>query len=394
MSIAYAKTRQSEIESRIKRLRNRLQQEELDGALVLSIPELYYYSGVGSDGAVYIPIEGDPIHLVKRNLPLVKINSLLANIQNFGRQSKLFDTLDIKIPSRIMIEKDVLSASFVNFLLQNSKDIELIDGSSIFRQIRSIKSAFEVELIEQAANLVDQSFGYCIEIANPEMTEIELAAQLDSWLLERGHSGYITTRAFNAALLHYSYVISSGSSIMNIHFTPISGHGLSLKYPYGPSRQKLGKNRPFFVDTCGNNQGYISDTTRTFICGHFDKETLNQLESLSQVKEYLQKKLRPKVNLGNLYHEIMDLSKELKIYDYFMGTESDKSAFLGHGVGLELDELPILYRKGSDLLEGNVLACEPKFFIPNQKVLGIEDTYSITGSGNKILSKSYNYFEI
>lgn len=394
MSIAYAKTRQSEIESRIKRLRNRLKQEEIDGALVLSIPELYYYSGVGSDGAIYIPIEGDPIHLIKRNLPLAKNYSLIANVQIFGRQSKLFDTLEIITPSRIMIEKDVLSATFVNFLHLQAKNVELIDGTPIFRQIRSIKSAYEIELIEQAAKLVDQSFDYCVEIARPGMTEIELASQLESWLLERGHSGYITTRAFNAALLNYSYVISSGSSTMNIHFTPISGRGLSLKYPYGPSRQKLGKNKPFFVDTCGNNQGYISDTTRTFVCGHFDKETQNQLESLSLVKEYLRKKLRPKVNLGDLYYEIMDLSKELKIYDYFMGTGSDKSAFLGHGVGLELDELPILYRKGSDLLMGNVLACEPKFFVPNQKVLGIEDTYSITDSGNKILSKSCDNFEI
>ncbi|MFX0171481.1 MAG: M24 family metallopeptidase [Candidatus Hodarchaeota archaeon] len=394
MSYNYAKVHQSEIDSRTKNLQKQLEQEEVDGALFLSTPELYYYSGIGSDGAVYVPIEGDPIYLIKRNLSLAKKHSLIANVQIFGRQSKLFETLEIKSPSRIMIEKDVLSASYVNFLHTKVKDVKLIDGSHVFRKIRSVKSAYEIELIERAANLVDQSFEYCIEIANPDMTEIELASQLDSWLLHRGHGGYITTRAFNAALLHYSYVISSRSSTMNIHFTPISGGGLSLKYPYGPSRQKLGKNSPFFVDTCGNNQGYISDTTRTFICGHFDEETQNQLEALSQVKEFLRKKLGPKINLGDLYYEIMDLSKELKIYDYFMGTGSDKSAFLGHGVGLELDELPILYPKGSDLLVGNILACEPKFFALNQKVLGIEDTYSITDSGNKILSKSRNSFEI
>ena len=226
------------------------------------------------------------------------------------------------------------------------------------------------------------------------MTEIELSSHLDSWLLNNGHDGYITTRAFNSPLLHYSYVISSLSSTINIIFTPISGYGLSTKYRYGPSQQKLGKNRPFIIDTCGNHLGYISDTTRTFICGHFDKDTREQLSALIQIKEYLKLNLKPGRNLGNLYNEIMELSRELGIFDQFMGTNKDRVAFLGHGVGLELDELPVFYPKGSDLISGNTIACEPKFYIQNKKILGIEDTFVITERGNKILSKSPNQFEI
>ncbi|MFX0211171.1 MAG: M24 family metallopeptidase, partial [Candidatus Hodarchaeota archaeon] len=167
----------------------------------------------------------------------------------------------------------------------------------------------------------------------------------------------------------------------------------TAKYPYGPSRKKLGK-APFIVDTCGNHQGYISDTTRTFICGKFDKETCNQLESLQQIKQFLQSKLKPEINLGDLYNDVMELSKELKIYDQFMGTSTDKAAFIGHSVGLELDELPVFYSKGPDLVAGNVLACEPKFFIKEKKALGIEDTFAITKSSCELLSKAPDSFEI
>lgn len=389
----YSEIPQSEINSRISKLKSQLNKQNFEGAILFSTPELYYYSGMGADGAIYVSTDGDPVHLIKRNLPLAQSFSQIPIQRNFGRKSKLFDTLEIKSPARIAIEKDILSSSFVDFLQLKSKNIQLVDGSSIFRDLRSKKSKYEINQINKASQLVDQSMEYCTEIATPEMTEIGLASLLEAWLLENGHDGFITTRAFNSELLHYAYVISSSSAILNIHFTPISGGGLSLKYPYGPSRQKLKRKRPFIVDTCGNCRGYISDTTRTFICGQFNKKTLDQLESLQEVKKFLQNKLKPNINLGDLYNDVMELSKELRIYDNFMGSSSDKVAFIGHGVGLELDDLPVFYAKGPDLVTGNVLACEPKFYSEN-KVLGIEDTYVITESGNRILSKSLDFVEI
>jgi len=383
----------SEIESRIKHLKSYLKKENIDGAILLSTPELYYYSGVGYDGAVYIPVEGDPIHLVKRNLKLAKSFSRLPTVTSFGRKSRLFKTLNIKPFTKIALELDILSFSFVNFLQSKTRNVQLTNCSSILRQFRSIKSDYEINRIKNAAKLVVNSFEYCLEIATPEMTEIELAVRLESWLLDNGHDGFITTYGFNTELLHYAYVISSKSSVLNIHFTPISGYGLTLKYPYGPSRQKLGK-KPFIIDTCGNQNGYISDTTRTFICGKFDTETHNELEALQHIKHFLQTNLKPNVNLSDLYNEVMDLTKELSIYDSFMGTSVDRVAFIGHGVGLELDELPVFYPKGPRLVPGNILACEPKFFIQGEKVLGVEDTYAITESGNILLSKSPDYYEI
>ncbi|MHA1972612.1 MAG: M24 family metallopeptidase [Candidatus Hodarchaeales archaeon] len=383
----------SEINNRIKNLQSYLTSNNFTGALVFSVPELYYYSGFGADGAIYIPAESDPIHLVNRNLTLAKQNSCLAEVELYGRKSKLFETLEIKHNTRLLTELDFLPNSTVHFLKKIADGRELIGGTDVFRNLRSVKSSFEVTMIEKAAKLVDESFEQCTEIARPDMTEIELAAKLDSWLLNNGHSGFITTRAHNSALLNYSYVISSNSTTLNISFTPISGYGLSLKYPYGPSRRKLGQ-KPFFVDTCGNFNGYISDTTRTFIFGKFDKQTLDELQSLQQIKQFLLNKLRPGTHLGDLFNEVMSLSKELEIYDGFMGTSNDKSLFLGHGIGLELDELPVFYARGVKLKQGNVLACEPKFIELGSKVLGIEDSMVIKENSAKLLSKSQDFYEI
>jgi Xaa-Pro aminopeptidase len=226
------------------------------------------------------------------------------------------------------------------------------------------------------------------------MTEIELSMRLDAYMVENGHAGFITTRSFTSEMLIYSYVVSSSGSTLNTFFTPVSGVGLSLKYPLGPTRQKLGRNRPFLVDSCGNMRGYHSDTTRTFICGKFDDDLSVKLDSLSEVKKLLLKKMKPGVNLGALYSDVIELSIELGIQDNFMGVDDNKVAFIGHGVGLELDELPVFYAKGPDLEQGNILACEPKIITPGRQVLGIEDTYAITSSGNSSLSNAPDRFEI
>ncbi|MHA2092689.1 MAG: M24 family metallopeptidase [Candidatus Kariarchaeaceae archaeon] len=393
MDNTYSSVPEKEIKPRIVNLRSRMAETDIDGFLLFSTVETFYYSGIGLDSAIFIPKEGEPTHLVKRNINLAQEYSAINNIQDFGRFSRIFSTLKIKDHSKIAVELDILPFSYVKVLESTGNNIVLVNGSDDLRNKRSIKSNYEISQISQAATLVDSSFDYCTEIASPEMREIDLAAKLDHWLLKNGHQGYISTRSFNSALLNYSYVIGKSSSTLNIHFTPISGWGLSLKFPYGPSTKKLGKD-PFFVDTCGNKNGYISDTTRTFVFGGFDPATKEKLESLIEIKSYLKRVLKPKADLGVIYGESMSLAKELGIYDNFMGESRDKVAFLGHGVGLELDELPILYSKGSKLMDGNVLACEPKYIEERKLILGIEDTLAITESGSRLLSKSPDFFEI
>jgi Xaa-Pro aminopeptidase len=394
MSEVYSRLPQEEIDGRISRLKDHLRSADLDGALLMTTVELYYYSGVGTGGVVYVPAEGEPIRLVERNLDLVKSYSLIPDIRPLGRLSKLFQTLSVSSSAMIGMEADVVPYSLMSFLQSRADGITLSDSSDLFRKIRSRKSDYEIEQIEAASNIVDQSFEYCSEIATPEMTEIALSMRLDAYMVENGHAGFITTRSFTSEMLIYSYVVSSSGSTLNTFFTPVSGVGLSLKYPLGPTRQKLGRNRPFLVDSCGNMRGYHSDTTRTFICGKFEDDLSAKLDSLSEVKNLLLKKMKPGVNLGDLYSEVIELSIELGIQENFMGIDDNRVAFIGHGVGLELDELPVFYSKGPNLEQGNVLACEPKIITPGREVLGIEDTYAITGSGNRSLSTAPDRFEI
>ena len=310
MDSSYLKTPKSELKNRINKLQSYISSVGLDGFLLLSIVELYYYTGIGLDGALFIPRTGEPIHLVKRNRELAENYSGTTIVKDYGKTSKLFKNLNIPNNSCIALELDILPYSYTKFLNSLNHKITFQDGSKKLREVRSVKSQFEINQISKAAKLVDESFEFCKEIASPDMSEISLASKLDRWLLDNGHHGYVKTRAFNSALLNLSYVISSASSILNIHFTPISGGGLTWKYPYGPSKRKIGRG-PFFVDTCGNFNGYISDTTRTFNFGKFDQTTLDQINALIEIKKFLKTRLKPDSDLSQVFKDAFELAKEM-----------------------------------------------------------------------------------
>ncbi|TXT56451.1 MAG: hypothetical protein BAJATHORv1_20040 [Candidatus Thorarchaeota archaeon] len=393
MTNVYGTIPDKEIEERTKNLAHHLRENRLDAALLLSMQEIYYYSGIGLEGAVYITSDGNSTYLVKRNTALAKSYSPINDIRDYGRQSKMFQELEVPSESRIGIEDDIVPYSFLQYLKTKAAPSELYGASHIFRNIRAVKSPFEISQIQSAAELIDEMMQYCATIVKPDMSEIELVSHLDSWLLNNGHAGAITTRGFNSGMLHYSYVVSSDSSSLNSFFTPVSGQGLSLKYPYGPTRRKLGRNKPFIVDACGNSNGYISDTTRTFVCGRLGSNK-DLLDTLVTIKDFLLEELVPGCDLGVLFSDIWKLADELGVSEMFMGTTDNHVAFIGHGVGLELDEFPILHAKGPTLESGNIIACEPKLVVPMQLVLGLEDTYHISESGPQLLTHAPDYFEV
>ena len=183
MSKTYTAVPKSETTSRATRLQSLLRSEGLDGALLMSVTELYYYSGIGTPGVVYVPADGEPVCLSERNLDLVKTYSPLTDIRPLGRLSMLFDTLNVDSTSQVAIEGDVMPFSLVTFLQSKAEETRLVDGSNLLRQIRSVKSDFEIDLMERAATLVDESFEYCTEIAAPDMTEIDFG--LEDEVLEK-----------------------------------------------------------------------------------------------------------------------------------------------------------------------------------------------------------------
>ena len=157
----------------------------------------------------------------------------------------------------------------------------------------------------------------------------------------------------------------------------MGGAGLDLSLPVGCNGSTISPGHTVMVDMCGNFTGYMTDMTRVFYVGRLD-ETAAKAHQLSiDIHHRLAKEFHAGCEAKRMYEVAMEMVTAAGMDDYFMG-HTQKAGFIGHGVGIEVNELPVLAPRSRDVLEeGNVIAIEPKFVIPHVGAVGIENTYVV-----------------
>jgi Xaa-Pro aminopeptidase len=169
----------------------------------------------------------------------------------------------------------------------------------------------------------------------------------------------------------------------------MGGVGLSPSLPHGASRRRIRRGEPIAVDLCGISRGYIADETRTFVVGGLTEEANEVLSATQAIIKALEAELRPGATCQSLWDRAEELAKGLGVADTFMGEGPNQLRFIGHGVGLELDELPILADRIPGLIEeGAVVALEPKVIVPGHGVLGEENTYYVKDGGPRQITRA------
>jgi Xaa-Pro aminopeptidase len=190
--------------------------------------------------------------------------------------------------------------------------------------------------------------------------------------------------------MHVGGVLSGPmATIPTNHQAVMGGSGLSPSLPHGASRKRIVRGEPVAIDLCGVSGGYIADETRTFVVGRLDKGAQEALEATQEIMRRLEPELRPGSGLEALWLRAEEMARELGVSEGFMGRGETKMRFIGHGVGLELDELPIMAsRIPGEMPEGAVVAIEPKVVIPEVGVPGEENTYHVTVEGPRRLTRA------
>jgi Xaa-Pro aminopeptidase len=143
------------------------------------------------------------------------------------------------------------------------------------------------------------------------------------------------------------------------------------------------------VDIASCVNGYVADMTRLYVLGDLPAEAWRAYDLTLELFHYFETKARPGVKPGDLYQGLYSLVNQAGLGDFFMGPGPERVSFIAHGVGLELDEFPfITARFPLPLAEDMVLAFEPKFFLPEVGLVGLEDTGRITSQGVEWLTRT------
>ncbi|MFB3926819.1 MAG: M24 family metallopeptidase [Syntrophales bacterium] len=390
------KVPKSELYSRISALQAHLGSTGIDGALVVQNADLFYFCGTVAQAYLFIPAVGEPLLLVRKNPQRIRQESSLDLIIPVSHPRDVAGILsdhgyrDLK---RLGMELDVLPVSHYFRYLKSLKPQAIVDISLSIQSIRSIKSGYEIDLIRQAGRLSDFMVETARRTLREGITEVELAAAIEMAARVRGHQGYVRMRSFNQEI--YWGAVVSGPDAAEPAFIDLTqgGRGTTLALPAGAGPRPINRHEPVLVDLAAAFEGYNADQTRTLCLGRLPEKLETAYNVSVEILQSLEAAIRPGLSAHELFAEAERICGNHGLAEHFMGYGSQKAGFCGHGIGIELDELPVITKENKAVLSpGMVFALEPKFTFPGLGVVGVEDAFAVTETGClRLTGAGYSY---
>jgi Xaa-Pro dipeptidase len=376
-----------------ERLQLKIKQKNIDIIMITQNVDLYYFTGSMQTGYLVIPAEGEAIFYVRRSViraqheSVVQVESLgsLREFEANLRERFMNIFAEAEQASRKPIfatEFDVLPVQQLQRLEAALPAVAWVDGSMLVRETRMIKDEYEIGRIQEAARIIDIALEHAISHVREGMTEVALMSLIETTLRQHGHLGLMRMRGYNQEII--TGMVGSGAAAAEPTYFdgPAGGRGLSPASPQSSSRKRIELNEPILIDIGCCIDGYVIDQTRTVVVGGLDDQLMHAYRISENILRSTEANLRPGVLCEELYFLAMEQAAEAGLSEFFMGYGADQVKFLGHGIGLEIDELPVLAKGFKLPLEaGMVIAIEPKFTFPGRGVVGIENSYLITAQG-------------
>jgi len=243
----------------------------------------------------------------------------------------------------------------------------------------------QLRLLRQAAQIVDLGVRAAAEALQEGMTELELSTRVETAMRLAGQ-GIVRFRAFNEELPFGNVSAGPNAAMPGFSGMPLTAAGPSAATGQSAGWHRIRRGEPVVVDMVGCAGGYLADQTRILSLGQLPDDMAEGYRLCTEVQELVAAAAKPGVACGELYRLALEHVGErlatTGLKATFMGAPNNEVPYIGHGVGVELDELPVLARGFKSVLEKEqVIACEPKLIFPERGAVGIENTWRVTDDG-------------
>jgi Xaa-Pro dipeptidase len=375
-----------EVLGRIGALRNALRRDGIDAALMTHGSDVFYFSGTYQAGVLVVPADGDVVFFAGKSFQRARAESPLGDVRRPGRGRETAAAVRSmcggKGRVKIGFAFDVIPAGQYLRLLNDIGDADAADIAGTIRKIRMVKSPWEIRQISGAAAQAAPVFDRMADLFSAGITELELSARIEMFLRMSGHPGMVRVRRPGQEFS--MLLVSSGSSAAYpMHLDgPVGFTGLYPPAVAGAGLRVVGAGDTFMADIVTYYNGYQADNARTFAVGTPHDEIRRAHEFCRDALREITRRMVPGASCAKIFDEVSAWAAERGEPEGFMGYGENRVRFFGHGIGLELDEWPILARGfDTSLAEGMVLAVEPKAFSVSRGPAGLENTYLITKDG-------------
>lgn len=379
-----------EVRQRVARLQEALREHRIEASLWIQKMDVFYLTGTLQRSYLFVPANGDPLHLIKKDF------SRGARESGIDRKVPIRSRKEIpaairehygKLPATLGLEGDVLPFQEWQVMAEMFSNSRLMDVSPLLLRQRSVKSPYEIAIMEKAGRVGRQVYEHGRKILKEGMTEIAFAGEMMAKAFALGHEGLLRMRSLNDE--SYCWHILSGASggIVSYINAPMGGLGLSPAFPVGASRKAIRRHEPIMVDFGICLQGYQIDETRMFCVGALPKRYWDLYRSIVRIHHAILGATRPGVRGRDLFEMGLEVAEKERISDIYLGPPGNKVSFVGHGIGLEINDLPFIAKRDeTPLKEGMTFALEPKLVLEGEAAIGIEDTVVVTRDGVRRLT--------
>jgi len=376
-----------ELKKRLISLQGALASKGVSGALIFQNADLYYYTGMIGQACFFVPVEGTPIFMSRQRgeLPTCPLWPVYR-YNSWSELRRVLKEFNYPLSGRLGLEFDVLPTAMYFKIQEVFLGQNLVNISLLIRQQRAVKSVWEIAILRETACRDKLIWDKVPEMLVEAKTDFELGALFEAEARRLGHIGIIRVRSFNMEMTCTCTLADEKGALPSFFEAPLTGVGHTGAYPFGASGAKLVADKPILIDFGGCYAGYITDLTRMCSIGQLPQNVLVAFDLALDIQAAVVRLGKPGIMCGELYEAAKTMAEKAGWDNNFMGAAGGVS-FLGHGVGLEIDELPVLAR-GSEVVleEGMVIAIEPKFAVPGIGSVGIENCFVVNVDGLDKLS--------
>lgn len=369
---------------RLGRVRELMRQAGLDAMLIADFANLYYLTGRVYSGYAYIGNrDGDQMYFVKR------MENLRGDgVVNIRKPEQMAESILLDTQAVLGLELDLMSYNMAGRLGKIFPGAQIADCTGVMRTARAVKTEAELHLLRRSGILHEGVYRRIPRLYREGMTDIEFEIEIEKALRLDGNLGQFRISGDTMETHMGSLITGDNADVPSPYDFAMGGAGLDPSIPTGACGELIKPHCSVMVDLCGNFTGYMTDMSRTFALESLEKLAMDAHQCSIDIIDRLVTLGKPGVAAAELYNVAMEMATERQLHTYFMG-HRQHAGFIGHGVGIEVNELPVIAPRSRDILQRhNVIALEPKFVIPHVGAVGIESTFIVQDDGLECITNA------
>lgn len=371
---------QPELKLRRDKIRALMVQQGIDAALITCNVNLIYTYGRVVSGYLYLPLNAPARLFIKR--PNDIEGEHIHPIRKPEQITELLKECGLPLPAKLMLEGDELSFTEYNRLAACFPETEVVPcGTALIRQARSVKTPIEIEMFRRSGAAHTKAYEQIPSVYQPGMTDRQLSIEIERLMRLEGCLGIFRVFGQSMEIFMGSLLAGDNAAVPSPYDFALGGKGLDPSLPGGVSGTLLQAGQCFMVDMGGNFYGYMGDMSRVFSIGRLSEQAYTAHQTCIEIQEEIAAMAKPGTVCEDMYNKAIEIVTKAGFADYFMGVDQ-KAKFIGHGIGLEINEMPVLApRMKQELEPGMVFALEPKIVLPGIGPVGIENSWAVTTDG-------------